>query len=70
MLQAARSRVRFLMSSLDFSIDLILPTALMMALGGIDSASNRNYYPGIEMGVKGLPAREVDNLTAICEPIV
>jgi hypothetical protein len=28
MLQARRSRVRFLMRSLDFSIDLILPTAL------------------------------------------
>jgi hypothetical protein len=28
MLQAGRSRVRFLMRSLDFSIDLILPSAL------------------------------------------
>jgi hypothetical protein len=28
MLQADRSRVRFPMRSLDFSIDLILPTAL------------------------------------------
>jgi hypothetical protein len=39
MLQAGRSRVRFAMRSLDFSIDLILPAT-------VDSASNRNLPRG------------------------
>jgi hypothetical protein len=62
MLQAERSRVRFPMRSLDFSIDLILPR--------VDSASNRNEYQEIFLGGKERPACKVDNLTAICEPIV
>jgi hypothetical protein len=60
MLQAGRSRVRVPMRSLDFSIDLILPAAQRP---GVDSARN---LPG----GKELPAREADNHTAICEPIV
>jgi hypothetical protein len=43
-LQARRSRVRFLMRSLDFSIDLILPEA--------DWASNRKEYQEPPWGVK------------------
>jgi hypothetical protein len=60
MLQAARLRVRFLMRSMDFSIDLILP-----ALGStqpLTEMSTRNLPGG-----KGRPARNADNLTAICE---
>jgi hypothetical protein len=60
MLQAERSRVRFLMKSIDFSIDLILP-----ALGSTQSLiemSTRNLSGG-----KGWPAHKADNLTAICE---
>jgi hypothetical protein len=56
MLQAGRSRVRYPMRSLDFSVDLILPAALEM--------STRNL-PGGKW-----PARKADNLTATCEPIV
>jgi hypothetical protein len=36
---------------------------------GVDSASNRNEYKESSWG-KGRPAREADNLTAICETIV
>jgi hypothetical protein len=49
-LQARRSRVRFPMRSLYFSIDLILPAALGP---GVDSASNRNEYQQFSWGVKG-----------------
>jgi hypothetical protein len=65
MLQAGRTRVRFPMRSLDFSIDLILPAVL--ALG--------STQPLTEMSIRNLPggkrrpASEAD-LTAICEPIV
>jgi hypothetical protein len=38
------------MRSMDFSIDLILPAAL---LPGVDSASNRNEYQEFSWGVKG-----------------
>jgi hypothetical protein len=62
MLQAGRSRVRFPMKSLDFSIDLILPAVLCP---GVDSASTRNLPGGKER-----PARGADNPTAICELIV
>jgi hypothetical protein len=42
MLHTGRSRVRFPMSSSDFSIDLILPAALYGP--GVDSAPNGNEY--------------------------
>jgi hypothetical protein len=66
MLQAGKSRVRFPMRSLDFSVHLILPAA--MALGStqfLTDMSTRNLPGG-----KGRPVSGADNLTAICEPIV
>jgi hypothetical protein len=66
MLQAGRLRVRFPMSSLHFSFDLILPTAYGP---GVDSAYNRNEYQESPKG-KVRPVLKADNLTAICEPIV
>jgi hypothetical protein len=36
---------------------------------GVDSASNGNEYRE-SAGGKGRPARKIDNLAAICEPIV
>jgi hypothetical protein len=65
MLQAGRSRDRIPMRSLNFSVDLILPT---MALG--------STQPLTEMSTRNLPGakkrlvRNVDNLTAIFEPTV
>jgi len=52
-LQAGRSRVRFPMVSLEFSIDIILPAALCP---GGDSASNKNEYQGYFLGVKAAVA--------------
>jgi hypothetical protein len=67
-LKVGRSRVRFSMRSLDFSIDLILPAALWP---GVDSATNRNEYQESSWGVKGdLQARKANKFTAICEPII
>jgi hypothetical protein len=57
-LQAGRSRVRFPIRWLDFSIDLIIPAAV------------RKWVPRIFLGGKGRQVRGADNLTAICEPIV
>jgi hypothetical protein len=67
MLQAGRSRVRVPMRSLNFSIDLILPAALMAlrSTQPLTEMSTRNL-PGGE----GPPVRKAENLTAICEPIV
>jgi hypothetical protein len=59
MLHAGRSRFRYPMRSLDFSIDLILPAQRLIEM----STGN------LPVGKEG-PAREADNLTAICEPIV
>jgi hypothetical protein len=51
MLQTRRSRLRIPMRSLDFSIYLTLPTALMAL--GVDSASKRNEYQESSCEVKG-----------------
>jgi hypothetical protein len=55
------------MSSLDFSINLILPAHYGP---WVDSASNRNEYQESFWGDKGRRAHKADNLTAICVPIV
>jgi hypothetical protein len=50
MLQVGRSRVRFVMKSLDFSVNLILPAALWLW----DRHSLwQKWVPGIFLGVKG-----------------
>jgi hypothetical protein len=67
MLQAGRSPVPFPMRSLDFSIDLILPAAIM-ALGStqpLTEMNTRNLPGG-----KGRRAGKADKLTAICESTV
>jgi hypothetical protein len=66
MLEAGRSRVRFPMRSLDFSIEPN-PSSRTIAL--------RSTQPLTEMstralGGEGRPARKADKLTVICEPIV
>jgi len=53
-LQAGRPRVRFPMVSLEFLIDIILPTAL--GSWGVDSVSNRNEYQEYFLGVKAAGA--------------
>jgi hypothetical protein len=63
MLQDRRARIRFAMTLLNFSIDLILPL-----WPEDDSSSNRNDYQESSCG-KALPTRTADDLTAICEPI-
>jgi hypothetical protein len=46
---------------------LILPAALDPV---VYSASNRNKYKEISLGIKARPVRKAGNLPAICEPIV
>jgi hypothetical protein len=67
MLQAGRSRVRFPMRSLDFSIDILNPSSRTVTLGSTQPLTNE--YQNLPGG-KGRPARGADNLIAICEPIV
>jgi hypothetical protein len=67
MLQAERSRVRFLMRSLDFSVELIL-SSRSRAMGStqpLTEMSTKNIP-----GDKGRPERKADTLTANSEPIV
>jgi hypothetical protein len=67
MLEAGRSRVRFLMGLLDFLIDLILPASQWPwdRLSLLTEMSTKDLPGG-----KGQPAREADNLIAVYEPFV
>jgi hypothetical protein len=53
MLQTGRSWDQYLMVSLEFFIDLILPASLWP---GVDSASNRNEYQEYFVGIKAAGA--------------
>jgi hypothetical protein len=61
MLQAGRSRVRFPMKSLDFSV----VTMALRSTRPLTELSTRNHPGG-----KGRPARKADDLTAIFKSIV
>jgi hypothetical protein len=63
MLQAGKSWVLFLMNSLKFLTDLILPA--LRSSQPLTEMSTRNL-----LGGKGRPARKAHYLTAIYEPIV
>jgi hypothetical protein len=66
MLQAVRSRIQITISSLDFSIDLILRTAIFALVSTQPIAElSAKHLPG----VKGRPTSKADNLTSIDEPI-
>jgi hypothetical protein len=67
MLQTGRLRVRFPMRAVNIFI-WPNPSSHIIALGltqPLTEMSTRNFP-----GDKGRPAREADNVTAICEPIV
>jgi hypothetical protein len=67
MLQVGRSRVRVPVRSLDFSIDLILPSTLR-TWGSTEPLTQMST--GNLPGGKGRPAHKADNLTAVTEPII
>jgi hypothetical protein len=65
-----KSRVRYPIKLIIFSIHLILPAALGP---GVYSACSRNEYQNRRMlflGSRARPVRRADDLTAICDPIV
>jgi hypothetical protein len=65
-LQAGRSRFRFPITLMDFSIDLIFPAALW----SWDRLSlYQKWVPGIFLGCKGRPERKADSIAAICGPM-
>jgi hypothetical protein len=63
-LQAGRSRVRFPMRSLDFSIDLILRALAVASTQPLAEMSSKNLRGG------KWPVHKAENLTAIYEPTV
>jgi hypothetical protein len=66
MLQAGRSRVRFPMRSLDFSLDLIIPANMILgSTKPLTEISKRNLPWG-----KWRPAPKADNINAISESIL
>jgi hypothetical protein len=65
MLQAGTSRARFPITSLDFSIDIILPAALWPWGPQPQTEMSTRNLPG----VKGRSARKADNLTACLENV-
>jgi hypothetical protein len=62
MLEARRVQVQFLMRSLDFLVDLILPVALRPC---VDSASNRNEYQESSWGAEKVVGKTI-SLPALC----
>jgi hypothetical protein len=66
MLQAGRSRDRVPIRWIFFNLPN--PSSRTMALGSTQPL--KKWVPGIFLGGKRRPARNSDNLTAICEPIV
>jgi hypothetical protein len=66
-LQTRRSRVRFTIRLLEFSIDLFLLAALctVVSTQPLTEMSTRNLS-----GSKTRPVRKADNLNAICEIII
>jgi hypothetical protein len=54
-LQVGRSQVQFLMVSMEFFIDIIIPAALCYG-PRVDSASNRNEYQEYFLGVSAAGA--------------
>jgi hypothetical protein len=68
MLQAGRTRFRFLMRSLHFFKFTL--SFQPHHESGVGSASNRNEYQKMFLGSKARPASKSDNLTVIIEPVV
>jgi hypothetical protein len=67
MLQPGRSRFRFPMRKLDFSVHANFPAALW-PWGRL--SLKEKWVPRIYLDRKGQPALKADYLTDICEPIV
>jgi hypothetical protein len=69
MLQGGRSQVRFLMRSLDFSVDPILSSRNVgsWSTQPVTEMSTKNFSPSKRYGQR---ARKADNHTAIYEPTV